>query len=87
MFTRRWQSAYAALEKGQQDTTWLRSYLTKQLPDTEIQFFSLNCTAWASPEAHTLPDRQYVYQPSKTNQGSVVVIGHTYSLQLQQNKT
>lgn len=80
VFTRRWQSAYAALEKGQQDTTWLRSYLAKQLPDTGIQFFSLDCTAWARPEAHTLPDRQYVYQPSKTNQGSVVVVGHTYSL-------
>jgi hypothetical protein len=79
-FTRRWHSAYAALEKGQQDTTWLRSYLAKQVPETGIQFFSLDCTAWARPEAHTLPDRQYVYQPSSTNQGSVVVIGHAYSL-------
>jgi len=79
-FTRRWQSAYAALEKGQQDKTWLRSYLAKQVPETGIQFFSLDCTAWARPEAHTLPDRQYVYQPSRTNQGSVVVIGHAYSL-------
>jgi hypothetical protein len=79
-FTRRWSSAYAALEKGQQDITWLRSYLAKQVPDPGIQFFSLDCTAWARPEAHTLPDRQYVYQPSRTNQGSIVVIGHKYSL-------
>ena len=79
-FTRRWHSAYAALEKGRQDTAWLRDYLAKQAPGTGIQFFSLDCTAWARPEAHTLPDRQYVYQPSKTNQGSVVVIGHAYSL-------
>ncbi|MFV2045062.1 MAG: transposase [Anaerolineales bacterium] len=79
-FTRRLSSAYAALEKGQQDTAWLSSYLAKQAPETGIQFFSLDCTAWARPEAHTLPDRQYVYQPSRTNQGSVVVIGHAYSL-------
>ena len=79
-FTRRWHSAYAALEKGQQDTTWLRSYLAKQVPEQGIQFFSLDSTAWARPEAHSLPDRQYVYQPSRTNQGSVVVIGHKYSL-------
>ncbi len=79
-FTRRWHSAYAALEKGQQDTTWMRNYLAKQAPETGIQFFSLDCTAWARPEAYTLPDRKYVYQPSRTNQGSVVVIGHAYSL-------
>jgi len=79
-FTRRWHSAYATLEKGRQDTAWLRSYLAKQAPEAEIQFFSLDSTAWARPEAHTLPERKYVYQPSKTNQGSVVVIGHAYSL-------
>jgi len=79
-FTRRWHSAYAALEKGRQDTTWLKSYLAKQVPETGIQFFSLDSTAWARPEAHTLPERKYVYQPSRTNQGSVVVIGHAYSL-------
>jgi len=79
-FTRRWQSAYAALEKGQQDTAWLRSYLAKQVPERGIQFFSLDITGWARPQAHTLPDRQYVYQPSRTNQGSVVVIGQKYSL-------
>jgi len=64
-FTRRWHSIYAAMEKGQQDTTWLRSYLAKQAPETGIQFFSLDCTAWARPEAHTLPDRQYVYPQAK----------------------
>jgi len=79
-FTRRWHSAYAALEKGEQDKEWLRSYLTQQVPETEITFFSLDCTAWPRPEAPTLPDRQFVYQPSKTHPGSVVVIGHKYSL-------
>ena len=79
-FRRRWQSAYAALERGQQDQEWIRSYLAKQVPETGIRFFSLDITAWARPQAHTLPDRQYVYQPSGTNQGSVVVIGHKYTL-------
>jgi hypothetical protein len=79
-FTRRWHSAYAALEKGQQDTAWLRSYLAKQVPERGIQFFSLDCTAWPRPDAYTLPDRQFVYHPSKTHHGSVAVIGHKYSL-------
>jgi len=79
-FTRRCHSAYAALEKGQQDTTWLRSYLAKKVPETGMQFFSLDCTAWARQEAHTLPDRQYEYHPSHTHKGSLVVIGHAYSL-------
>jgi len=79
-FRRRWQSAYAALERGQQDQEWIRSYLAKKVPETGIRFFSLDITAWARPQAHTLPDRQYVYQPSGTNQGSVVVIGHKYTL-------
>jgi len=79
-FTRRWQSAYAALEKGQQDAAWLSSYLAKQVPERGIQFFSLDITGWARSQAHTLPDRQYVYQPSRTNQGSIVVIGQKYSL-------
>jgi hypothetical protein len=79
-FRRRWQSAYAALERGQQDQEWIRNYLAKQVPEIGIQFFSLDITAWARPQAYTLPDRQYVYQPSRTNQGSVVVIGHKYSL-------
>jgi hypothetical protein len=38
-FSRRWQSAYAAVESGQQDQAWLRSYLTKQVPEEGIQFF------------------------------------------------
>lgn len=79
-FRRRWQSVYAAVERGQQDQGWLKSYLAKQAPEKGIQFFSLDVTAWARPQAYTLPDRQYVYQPSRTNQGSVVVIGHKYSL-------
>ncbi len=72
-FIRRWHtilvpqdSAYAPLEKGQQDFVWLRDYLAKQAPEAGIQFFSLDCTAWARPEAHTLLGWQYVYQPNKT---------------------
>jgi hypothetical protein len=79
-FNRRWHSAYAALERGDQDQDWLRTFLARQVPETKIQFFSLDCTVWPRPEAPTLPDRQFVYQPSKTHQGSVVVIGHKYSL-------
>jgi hypothetical protein len=43
-YTRRWQSAYAALEKGEQDKEWLSGYLSQHVPETEITFFSLDCT-------------------------------------------
>lgn len=79
-FTRSWHSAYAAVERGEQDWIWLRSYLAKQVPQKGIQCFSLDGTAWPRPEAHTVPDRQYVYHPSNTHRGSVVVVGHKYSL-------
>jgi hypothetical protein len=31
-FTRQWHSAYATLERGEQDQGWLRTYLTRQVP-------------------------------------------------------
>lgn len=59
---------------------WLRSYLAKQVPETRIQFFSLDCTAWATSEAHTLTNQQYAYQLSRTTQGFVAVIGRAFSM-------
>jgi hypothetical protein len=59
---------------------WLKSYLAKQAHETGIQFFPLDCAAWVGPEAHTLPDRQYAYHPSRTNQGFVAVIGRANSM-------
>ena len=50
------------------------------MPETKIQFFSVHCAVWAIPEAHRVEESQYAYHPSKTHRGSVVVIGHKYSL-------
>ena len=81
VFRRRWPSVYAALEDGRQDTPWLHQYLIQQLPTTPgIQVFVLDGTAWPRPSAATLPDRQYVYSPTKAVNGGSVVVGSPYSL-------
>lgn len=81
VFRRRWPSVYAALEDGRQDTPWLQHYLIQQLPTTPgIQVFALDGTAWPRPAAVTLPDRQYVYSPTKAVNGGSVVVGSPYSL-------
>ena len=81
IFRRRWPSVNAALEDGRQDAPWLQQYLIQQLPTTpSIQVFALDGTAWPSPSAATLPDRQYVYSPTKAVNGGSVVVGSPYSL-------
>lgn len=81
VFRRRWPSVYAALEDGRQDLPWLKQYLIQQLPTTPgIQVCALDGTAWPRPSAATLPDRQYVYSPTKAVNGGSVVVGSPYSL-------
>src|SRR5437868_15539912 len=45
-FRRTWHSAYAALEDGRQDETWVRSYLVQQLPQQGILVLAGDATAW-----------------------------------------
>jgi DDE superfamily endonuclease len=80
VFRRRWSSVYAALDDGRQNTDFLRRYLAQQLPCAPLLVFALDGTNWPRPDAPTLPDRQYVYQPSAAVAGGTVVVGHTYSL-------
>lgn len=80
VFRRRWPSAYAALEDGQQDTDWLKGFLGQQVPTRGVQVFALDGTAWPRPKAPTLADRQYVYSPTKAIDGGSIVVGHSYSL-------
>ena len=56
---RRWQSLYKALEKGELNEAWLTTHLARQVPRVEVQYFSLDGTAWPRPRARTLDDRQY----------------------------
>lgn len=80
VFQRQWPSAYAAIEDGEQDRAWLESHFIQQIPTRGAQVFSLDGTAWPHPSAKTMPDRQYVYSPTKTINSRSVVIGHPYSI-------
>ena len=74
IFRRKWPSAYAAIEDGQQDQEWLEGYFIHQIPTTGPQVFSLDGTDWPHPEAKTLADRQHVYS------GGLIAVGHPYSM-------
>ena len=80
VFRRRWPSVYAALDDGRQNTDWLRRFLAEQVPTAPVLVFALDGTTWPRPDASTLPDRQYVYQPSAAVDGGAVVVGHAYSI-------
>lgn len=74
VFRRKWPSAYAAIEDGEQDRRWLEKLFVGQIPAEGTQVFSLDGTAWPHPEARVLADRQYVYS------GGEIVVGHPYSI-------
>ena len=79
-FQRRWPSLYDAIEAGGQDVNRLRALLLEQVPEVGVQFWSLDKTAWPRPQARTLAEREYVYQPGSNLKGKPVVAGYAYSL-------
>jgi hypothetical protein len=79
-FRRKWPSAYAAIEDGQQDREWLEGHFSKQMPTSGPQVFALDGTAWPHPAARTLSDRQYVRSPTAAVDGKSIVVGHPYSV-------
>jgi hypothetical protein len=79
VFRRKWSSAYAAIEDGQQDREWLESYFTQQIPRRGAQVFALDGTGWPHPSARTLADRQYIRGSTLAVDGSII-IGHPYSV-------
>jgi hypothetical protein len=81
-FRRQWSSAYAAVERGQQEREWLTGYLSQQVEPSwdEVVLLALDLSAWARPDAPTLPDRQYVHSSTQDVTGQDVVVGQPYSL-------
>jgi len=79
-FRRQWHSAYAAIEEGEQDREWLEHHFIEQIPAQGPQIFSLDGTSWLQPAANTLPDRQYVYSPTKMVTSRPIGIGQPYSV-------
>jgi hypothetical protein len=81
-FQRQWCSAYAAVERGQQEREWLTGYLSQQLEpsDNDVVLMALDVSAWPRPDAATLPDRQFVHSSTQDVTGQDIVVGQPYSL-------
>jgi hypothetical protein len=77
---RQWSSLYKAVEKGRIDCAWLHIFLAQQAPHGGVCYWALDCTSWLRTHARTLPDRQYVYQPTPLASRGTVNIGYSYSL-------
>ena len=77
---RKWPSLYQAVEEGRIDDAWLRTFLAQQVPSHGVRYWALDCTSWLRTHARTLPDRQYVYQPTPLASRGTVNIGYSYSL-------
>ena len=80
VFRRQWHSLYKAVERGTVKDKWFSCHLARQVPQTGIQYYSLDSSAWARPRARTLDDRQYVYHPTSAINGGSVCVGYPYSL-------
>jgi hypothetical protein len=79
-FRRKWPSLYGAVEDGELDRQWLRTYLARQIPSEGIQVFPIDGSPWPRPRSKVLDDRQYVYQASSDVNGGTVTVGYPYSL-------
>lgn len=79
-FQRKWPSLYAAVEDGEIDRQWLRTYLARQVPQRGSCVFPLDGSPWPRPRSRVLDDRQYVYQASSAVNGGTVTVGYPYSL-------
>ena len=79
VFQRKWPSAYAAIEDGEQNQRWLEACFIEQVPKQGVQVFALDGTDWPHPAARSLADRQYLHASTRAVNGSIV-IGHPYSV-------
>jgi hypothetical protein len=79
-FQRKWPSLYGAVEDGEIDSQWLRTYLARQVPQQGVCVFPMDGSPWPRPRSRVLDDRQYVYQASSDVNGGTVTVGYPYSL-------
>ena len=79
VFQRRWPSVYRAVERGQVDESWLRLYLTRQVPTQDMTVFALDTSVWPRPQSRTLADLRYEQSPTEAIQSYATVQGYAYS--------
>jgi hypothetical protein len=56
-FQREWSSLYAAVEDGELDRQWLRTYLARQVPQQGVCVFPIDGSPWPRPRSRVLDDR------------------------------
>jgi hypothetical protein len=74
-FQWKWLSLYAAVEDGELDCEWLRTYLARRAPQKGMCVFPIDGSPWPRPRSQVLDDRQYVYQASSDVNGGTVRSG------------
>ncbi len=79
VFQRRWPSVYTAIERGQIDEEWLRTYLIKNLAPQSTTVWALDTSVWPRPRTRTLEDLRYEQSPTQAIQTYSTVKGYAYS--------
>lgn len=79
-FRRNWSSAYASMERGEQDEGWMRQYLSSQVPQDQVCVFALDPTVWPRPRSKTLAGLRYEQSPTQAIEKRSTVQGYAYSL-------
>jgi hypothetical protein len=79
-FERAWESAYDALEQGQQKQELLQRLFCRSLPTEAPVVCPLDTTVWPHPKARTLEGLVYEISPTRAARRHTAVVGHVYSL-------
>ena len=79
-FRRSWSSAYAAMERGEQDIERMKWYLSQQVPQDQVCVFALDPTVWPRPRSKTLAGLRYEQSPTQAIEKRSTVQGYAYSL-------
>ena len=79
-FRRSWSSAYTAVERGAQDKSRMRCFLSQQVPQDQVCVFALDPTVWPRPRSKTLEGLRYEQSPTQAVEKRSTVQGYAYSL-------
>ena len=79
-FERAWESAYDALEQGQQKQELMQHLFCRSLPTEAPVVCPLDTTVWPHPKARTLEGLVYEISPTRAARRHTAVVGHVYSL-------
>jgi len=79
-FTRRWASAYQALENARYDAQELNDLCLAQVPTEHVAHFAIDVTGLRRLRSPTLRERRYYHGAAREAHGRGVLLGLPYSL-------